>query len=170
MRNLVVLGLLANLLAAIPALAQSTVKVCVPIPAQPGGVAGCQDVTAAFPLPTGGTATISGGTVTVSSGTVAISGGTVAVAPRVITWLAPTSGSVTASGTVVAAGPNVSVITNTTGGGRLTLNLSGGAAIDNVGIPLAAGAQITIDGQPPSTAITGICSTGACTFAVQSGS
>ena len=46
-----VVGTLAGLLAAIPALAQTTTKVCVPIPAQPGGVAGCQDVNATFPLP-----------------------------------------------------------------------------------------------------------------------
>ncbi len=97
-------------------------------------------------------------------------GGTISVTQKPITWIAPTSGSVTTSGTVVAAGPTVSVITNTTGGARLTLNLTGAAAVDNVGIPLNAGDRVTITGQPTATAITGICSTGACTFTAQSGS
>jgi hypothetical protein len=88
----------------------------------------------------------------------------------VITWIAPTSGSVTTSGVVVAAGPTVSVITNTTGGARLTLNVFGGAAVDNVGIPLNAGERVTISGQPSGTAINGICSSGTCTFTAQSGS
>jgi hypothetical protein len=157
-RPLVVLGLLAQLLAGIPVLAQSTTKLCVPIPAQPGGIAGCQDVTATFPLPTVLPGVVPGAPLPVT------------VSPRVITWIAPTSGSVTASGTVVAAGPTVSIITNTTGGARLTLNLAGEAAVDNVGIPLGAGERVTINGQPTGTAITGVCSTGTCTFAVQSGS
>ena len=88
-----------------------------------------------------------------------------------VTWIAPTSASITSSGTVVAAGPAVSVITNATasGGGILTLNLFGGTAVANVGVPLQPGASATISGQPAGTAITGICSTGTCTVAVQSG-
>jgi hypothetical protein len=88
----------------------------------------------------------------------------------VITWIAPTFGSVTVSGVVVAAGPTVSIITNTTGGARLTLNVFGGAAVDNVGIPLQPGDRATIQGQPSGTAINGICSSGTCTFTAQSGS
>lgn len=91
--------------------------------------------------------------------------------PATVTWIAPTSASITSSGTVVAAGPAVSVITNATaaGGGTLTLNLFGGTAVANVGIPLQPGASVTVSGQPAGTAITGICSTGTCTVAVQSG-
>jgi hypothetical protein len=88
------------------------------------------------------------------------------------TWIAPTSASITTSGTVVAAGPTVSIITNTTasGGGTLTLNLFGGTAVANVGIPLQPGAAASVYGQPTGTAITGICSTGTCTVGIQSGS
>jgi hypothetical protein len=96
--------------------------------------------------------------------------GTISVNQKPITWIAPTSGSITTSATVVAAGPTVSVITNTTGGARLTLNLTGAAAVDNVGIPLNAGDRVTIQGQPAATAINGICSSGTCTFTAQSGS
>jgi len=100
--------------------------------------------------------------------------GTVTANPTIktVTWIAPTSASITTSGTVVAAGPAVSVITNATatGGGPLTLNLFGGTAVANVGIPLASGASMTVSGQPAGTAITGICSTGTCSAAIQSGS
>ena len=101
-----------------------------------------------------------------------IGGAPVTANPKTITWIAPTSASITSSGTVVAAGPAVSVITNATasGGGTLTLNLFGGTAVANVGIPLQPGQAATITGQPTGTAITGICSTGTCTVAIQSGS
>lgn len=97
---------------------------------------------------------------------------TITVAAKPVTWIAPTSGTLTASATVVTAGPTVSIITNTTasGGGTLTLNLFGGTSVDNVGIPLVPGQSVSIYGQPTGTAITGKCSTGTCAFGAQSGS
>lgn len=57
---LLVVGTLVGLLSHLPAYAQSTTKICVPIPAPPGGVASCQDVTTAFPLPIAGAGTGTG--------------------------------------------------------------------------------------------------------------
>lgn len=97
--------------------------------------------------------------------------GTVVIADKTIVWIAPTTATITASGTVVAAGPNVSIISNaSTSGGTLTLNLFGGTAVANVGVPLAPGQNIAIMGQPTATAITGICSSGTCIVGIQSGS
>ena len=92
--------------------------------------------------------------------------------PGTIVWIAPALVSITVAATVVAAGPAVSVVTNATaaGGGNLTLNLFGTAAVANTGIVLAPGATASISGQSPATPITGVCSTGTCTVAVQSGS
>jgi hypothetical protein len=137
---------------------------------------------ASLPLPTGAATSAKQpaiGTAGTPSADVAsvqgVAGGTPMItAPNIktITWIAPTSASITTSGTVVAAGPAVSVITNATaaGGGVLTLNLFGGTAVANVGIPLQPGASATVSGQPVGTAVTGICSTGPCTVGIQSGS
>lgn len=98
--------------------------------------------------------------------------GTIVVTTKPVTWIAGTSGTLTASATVVAAGPTISIITNTTaaGGGTLSLSLAGGTAVNGAGIPLAPQQPVSVYGQPTGTAITGVCSTGTCSFAVQSGS
>ena len=88
------------------------------------------------------------------------------------TPIAPALVSITTTGTVVPAGTKWAVVSNATasGGGTLTLNLFGTAAVINTGIVLQPGQVATIFGQPIGTAITGICSTGTCTVGVQAGS
>jgi hypothetical protein len=101
------------------AAAQSTFKLCVPVPAQPGGVAGCQDVNANFPLPiTGGTGGGGGG------GTASIKTNP---GPQLqMTLDAKTVATGGAPTTVIAAG-------NRTGGGFLTNPGPGALCINEIG-------------------------------------
>lgn len=93
-------------------------------------------------------------------------------ATSTITWIAPALVSVTTTATVAPAGQKVVIISNATasGGGTLTLNLFGTAAVINTGVVLQPGQVATISGQPVGTAITGVCSTGTCLVGVQAGS
>ena len=87
-----------------------------------------------------------------------------------VVWAPPTLLSVTASQAVTSGQQSV-IITNSTnaGGGVLTLNLNGGAAVPNVGVPLAPGDRFTMIGSNPPPTIMGVCSPGACQVSVQGG-
>ncbi len=89
-------------------------------------------------------------------------------------WAAPATGSQGASsGTIVTApGAKVTIICNTTAatGGVLWLNLAGGTASNNTGLPVPPGGGCKILGPTTSSIITGISSSGTVTYTTQKGS
>ena len=99
------------------------------------------------------------------------SGGSSPVAPS-ITWTTASSASVTGSATIVPAGPTTIVLKNTTtlGGGRLSVNPSGAAAVDGQGLVLNPGDGVQISGQSATVLTTAICSTGTCNVSILAGS
>ena len=92
--------------------------------------------------------------------------------PAKVTYLAPSTGSVSTTATIVAVpGGKVTKVCNTTasGGGNIWLNPSGGTAVSQAGDEAAAAGGCVIYGTPLANPITGVSDSGTATYTVTRG-
>ena len=98
--------------------------------------------------------------------------GTVTAAQPIITWGAPVTGTAAQSSVTIVSSPGVNdtLICNTTaiGGGTLWLNLSGGTAVANAGLPIVP-TDCKTTGPLAATSLNGISSAGTISFSVEAG-
>jgi hypothetical protein len=98
--------------------------------------------------------------------------------PAVVTWQAPTTGTVSSSATIVATpGGKATTVCNTTasGGGNIWLNPNGGTAVVGAGHEAGVAQSSTamggcvVYGTPLAHPITGVCDSGTCSYTVTRG-